>query len=145
MPIVEDEDVDSPYIGVIQRAKDLRRNLDEAELRARIEELESVIDTYREEYNHYTLEDADQFGDINREDVQEWAQLRADKAVAKLALRLSEAVSSLETATADRDDWSGTTPADAGESAFGDSPESIEDMPDLGRTPLPDHEDEGSK
>jgi hypothetical protein len=48
----------------------------------------------------------------------------------------------LETATADRDDCSGTTPADAGEALFGDGPENdIADVPDLGRSPIPDRED----
>jgi hypothetical protein len=129
---------------VIQRAKELKQGLSEGALRERIEELESDLEAYRTRYDHDSPEETDQFADIDDEVIREWEMTRADKAVATLALRLSEAVSTiemdrLETATAERDDWSQSPPSDAGEALFGDGPENdIADMPDLGRSPLPD-------
>ena len=108
----------------IRRARDLRQELDRDGLRDRIEELDKDMESYREEYGHDSPEEADQFGDIADEDVNEWAMTRADKAVAKLALRLVEAEPVvMESATAGRDDWEGTTPSDAGEALFGDGPD----------------------
>jgi uncharacterized protein (DUF433 family) len=49
----------------------------------------------------------------------------------------------LATVTAGREEWGGSTPVDAGESLFSPGPEGdIADMPDLGKTPLPDCDDE---
>jgi hypothetical protein len=140
---------DSPREEVIKRARELNQDLGPAEIRNRIEELENSIASYREEYGHDSPEDAERFGDLAEEGAREWTRVRYERAVTDLALKLSEAVTilkidQLETATADRDDWSGTTPADAGEAAFRPGLESIEDMPDLGRTPLPDRDEHES-
>lgn len=112
----------------LEQARRILSEVDPATLEERVAEMQEDIRSYQERFDAASPEVAVKANDnLNQEVLQGWRTTRRNLEFTNVALALSEATEvirpgvsiQLETATAGREDWTDSTPTDAGESLFG--------------------------